>query len=1081
MPAGAFYWLGHPRAEVAGRPVRLETRKTIALLAFLSVERRPYSREYLAALLWPEYDPVRAPANLRRVLSSLQQSLGEGVLAVTRDTLAFEPGAPVSVDYNDFITRVRDLRKSFSDGEASLDDTGAEKLREALALYRGDFLQGFNLKDCPEFDRWQLIIREEAQRLADRALESLVEYDTASRRLEEALEEARRRLSLDNLNEGAHRSLMSLLAMTGKRNAALRQYESCARLLRDELGQDPEEETSTLAEDIRRRRIDAPKAGKTKESSVRPSADQGLVDGAFLIRSAPPRIRKKLVDRSRLFTLLDEGLWRPVTLVSAPAGFGKTTLVADWAARRGIPAVWLSLEEGDDSQHRFLTALASTLVVTAPPAGTEALRMLKSAQVPPVTMVTESLLKDLEREGAPSHLVLDDYHLITDKDTQELISQVVRQLPRDFHLIIVTRIDPALPLSRFRARDQLVEVRADDLRFSVSEVAVFLRDIMDLGIEAGDIETLERRTEGWAAGLQMAALSLRGRSDCSAFINDFGGSHRYIMDYLMDEVLAGQSEEIQDFLLKTSILKRFDADLCDRVTGLAGSQDILETLDRENLFLVSLDEKRTWYRYHHLFAELLRHRLRQNLSPEEVSALYHLAGKRLEETGDIEGAMDHYLNGALHGEALRVLTERHDEMIARGGLVTMMAWAAAVPPEETRRDPKACGAFGTIYAFAGRGEEAGRYFARAEELLDTMPETEETRRLRGEISAIGAFIADVTGDNKKAVELSKRANEFLPPEVHMGRALAAYVMSKECRRRGDYDGADEWCVKLIDHARAAGNIWPLAGAVYERAALRMVRGRLREAERLLADFEREPRQPGSEGPCAKITALKAEIELERGNTRRAREIVQLAVDAVMPWGLPSDMAACLLTRVRTELSSGGLAAAEEDLDRIDALVRTSQVYATMVPMIEAERVRLLLSGGRLPEALAWLEEFRRPDDWGPSLREIHGISRCRVLMAADRSGEALGLLEGLAEEAEKAGRYYRLLEILILLAAAGTGDEAAAALKRALSIAEGEGYVRVFLVEGNAVLERLKTLTKDSGSLQHHLSEHARKILSLSR
>ncbi|MBN2050368.1 MAG: hypothetical protein JW760_08005 [Spirochaetales bacterium] len=1080
MPAGAFYWLGSPRVEVEGRPVRLETRKTTALLAFLSVERRPHSREYLAALLWPEYDSVRAPANLRRVLSSLQQSLGDGWLSITRDTLAFEPAGSVSVDYSDFITRLRDLRKSFSDGEASLDDTGAVKLREALALYRGDFLQGFNLKDCPEFDRWQMIIRDEAQRLADRALEGLVEYHTAVCRWDDALEESRRRLSLDNLNEAAHRSLMFLLAKTGKRNAALKQYEICVRLLGDELGQDPEEETSVLAENIRRRRIEVPEAGRTAGGAARSPAEESLVEGSLLIRSTLPKVRSKLVDRSRLFTLLDEGSRRPVTLVSAPAGFGKTTLVADWAARRKIPVVWLSLEEGDDAPHRFLTALASALAVTASPAGTEALRMLKSAQVPPITMVTESLLKDLARKGAPSHLVLDDYHLITDTQTQELFSQVVRRLPRDFHLIIATRVDPAIALSQLRARDQLVEVRADDLRFSVSEASAFLRDIMDLGLEAGDIETLERRTEGWAAGLQMAALSLRGRSDCSAFINDFGGSHRYIMDYLMDEVLAGQPKEIHDFLLKTSILKRFNTDLCDRVTGLAGSRDILETLDRENLFLVSLDDKRAWYRYHHLFAELLRHRLRQKSSPEEISALHHLAGKRLEEAGDIEGAMDHYLTGALHGEALRVLTEQHDEMIARGGLVTMMAWAAAIPPEETRQDPKACGAFGTIYAFAGRGEEAGRYFARAEELLDKTEETEETRRLRGEISAIGAFMADVTGDNQKAVNLAKRADCLLPPDIHMGRALAAYVMSKECRRGGDYDGADQWCVKLIGHARAAGNIWPLAGAVYERAALRLVRGRLREAETLVKDFENEPREPGSEGPCAKITALRAEIELERGNPRQAREISRRAVEDVMPWGLPSDVAACLLTRLRCELSAGRLAAAEEDLERIDALVRTSQVYATMVPMIEAERVLLLLAGGKVEEAISWSQNFQCPDDWSPALKEIHTLSRCRVLIAAGRNSEALTLLAGLAEEAEKAGRYYRLLEILILLAAAGTGEEADKALKRALSIAQGEGFVRVFLLEGEAVLERLKTLTNDSGSLQPHLSEYALRIVSLS-
>lgn len=1078
MPAGALFWLGPPRVEAAGRPVRLETRKTTALLAFLSVNQRPHSRESLAALLWPEYDSVRAPANLRRVLASLQQALGEGWLTVTRDTLAFEPKEQVSVDSVEFMARMRELRDSCSGFPT--DVSGVEKLRKALALYRGDFLEGFNLKDCPQFDQWQMILREEVLRFADWALEGLVEYDTAAGRWNEALEGSRRRLSLDNLNEAAHRSLMFLLARTGKRNAALRQYENCSRLLKEELGQDPEEETSALAEDIRKRRIGVPEEEKAEDDKARPSADQSLLEAAFLIRSALPRVREKLVDRSRLFTLLDQGLRRAVTLVSAPAGFGKTTLLADWAARRGIPLVWLSLEEEDDPPHRFLTALASALAVTSPPAGIEALRMLKSAQVPSAALAADSLLRDLARPGAPTRLVLDDYHHITGRDTQELFSRFVRRMPRDFHLIISTRADPAIPLSQFRARDQLAEVRADDLRFSVPETAAFLGEVMALELAAGDIKTLERRTEGWAAGLQMAALSLRGRSDCSSFINNFSGSHRYIMDYLMDEVLAGQPKEIHSFLLKTSILKGFCADLCGRVTGSSASRDILETLDRDNLFLVCLDEKRSWYRYHHLFAELLRHRLGQNCSPQDISELHFSAGKWLEEAGDIDAAMQHYIAGKHYAEALRVMTERHDEMIPRGGLISMMAWAAAVPEGEVRRNPEACAAFGTIYAFAGRGEEAGRYFARAEQLLDAAAETEETVKLRGEISAIGAFMADITGNNARAVELAKRAEELLPADIHMGRALAAYVISKEHRRLGDYDGADAWCVKLINHARAAGNIWPLAGGVYERAALCMVRGRLRNAETLLDDFLKEPREPGAEGPCAKISALKAEIELERGNLKRAKDLIRRAEEDVLPWGLPSDTAACLLTRLRIEFLSGNLTASEENLSRIDALVRSSQVYATMMPLIEAERVRLLLSSGKIPEALAWLDSNNCPEDWGESLKEIHKISQARVLAAAGRAGEARGQLEVTAKEAERAGRYYRLLEMRVLLAAAGTGGEASDALKQALAIAEPEGYVGVFLMEGEALLKQLKAVIKDSGSLQPRLLEFARRILSFS-
>jgi LuxR family maltose regulon positive regulatory protein len=1148
MPALDLFWLGSPRVELDGRPLRLETRKVTALLALLSLERKAQSRERLAALLWPEYDSVRAPANLRRTLASLQSSLGAGWLRADRETVALEAPGRVRIDLEDLESRVREVRAHHADPRERICPSCEEKLAGAARLHAGDFLEGFNLKDCPEFDQWQTLKRDELLQAMSWAMERLAEASAEAGRWEEAIERARRWLSLDELHEPAHRTLMFLYARSGRRSAALRQYEECARQLLEELGEEPEERTRALYERIRRRKLPAPSEGgtgtRTAEGAAglrtaagspggpapapQPAARPPL-HGVPETRLHPPPIRPSRVRRERLFVLLDRGTRCPLTLISAPAGFGKTTLLAEWVQRCDMPVAWLQLEEADGDPAHFLASLAAALAHLDPTLGAEALQMLRSIQVPSLAAVVDSLLGDLGLSPGARVLVLDDFHLIGRPETQKLLGEVVQRLPADFHLFVATRVDPTLPLARLRVRAQLAEVRADDLRFLPEEAATFLRSVMGLELSEEDVGVLDRRTEGWAAGLQMAALSLQSREDRTEFIRSFGGSHRYVMDYLVGEVLEGQPPAVQEFLLCTSVLERFCAGLCDAVAERSESQALLEGLDRANLFLVPLDDERLWYRYHHLFAELLRHRLRQNRSAERVAELHFRAGRWLEDSADWEAAMRHYLEGRHIDEALRLLEERHKSILGHGGLGMLLGWAAQLPAAAVRRNAAACVTVGTIHAWAGRRGEAESLFAQADALLsaegsgaegsgaegappesggavDRVPPdpgaggalsegpaperapSERAEALAGRAAVMRAFVADVAGETDRAVELARRADRALRPDEGMLRSLIPYILGKAHRFQGDLRQAEAFSNEHIRIARAANNTWSYSGAVHEMIWVHRLQGRLREADRVLAEFEALPREAGTSGPVAKLIAHRGELERERGRLEAAARSIGIALEHVERWRLPSDMYFCYLSRCRLKLSAGRPAAATEDVERADELRRTSSVYASMFPLLEAERVRVLLAGERLTEALAWLDGYRFPADGSPVNREVVLIARARVLLAAGQVEEARTLLDRLAAEAAAGARNGRLLEIRVLQARAAISDQAAAAdgpgpeaarelLRQALALAEPEGYARVFLDEGEPVVRLLRECADPGQNLPPPLAAYARRLL----
>src|SRR5215203_37628 len=404
-------------------------------------------------------------------------------------------------------------------------------------------------------------------------------------------------------------------------------------------------------------------------------------DPLLLTKLTVPSVRRSLVPRMRLSERLDTGLERKLTLLSAPAGFGKTTLLSSWIrvlSGDGRPVSWLSVDSGDNDPARFWRYLVTATDQLQPGSGTTALALLGSPQPPPIEAVLTTVLNELGTMPAEAVLVLDDYHLIESQTIHEALTFLIDHLPPRMHLVIATRMDPPLPLPRLRARGEMTELRAADLRFTPEEAATFLNQVMGLELSAEDTAELEERTEGWIAGLQMAALAMRGQTDISGFIAAFAGSNRYVLDYLAEEVLARQPEGLQTFLLETSVLDRMSAPLCNAVTERADGQTALERLEHANLFVIPLDDERHWYRYHHLFVDVLRQRLRQE-HPDLVSVLHRRACGWFERRGLVGEAINHALAAQDWERAVRLIESEGITVVLGRQVQTMLGWIDRVP------------------------------------------------------------------------------------------------------------------------------------------------------------------------------------------------------------------------------------------------------------------------------------------------------------------------------------------------------------------------------------------------------------------
>jgi LuxR family transcriptional regulator, maltose regulon positive regulatory protein len=1062
-------WLGHPGISRDGDPVRLETRKTTAILAYVSLSGRPASRERLASVFWPDFDRERAPANLRRSLASIHASLPGDWLVSERETVSIRAEAGVWVDVRRLAVILSEVR-----GHGHNADTACAKclagLEEAARLFQGEFLEGFTLPSCPEFDDWQTAQREALRADLQWTLERLARAHSALAAWEPALAAARRWLALDRLHEPAQALVVRLLGLSGQRSAAIRQYEEYAKRLKDELGQEPDEPTRALYNSILSRqeglnvteyrdRPDAP-AREPEEPRRRNAPPAGAFLGLLRTRLTIPQVRNGLVHRRRLGGLIEQGVSRGLLLVSAPAGFGKSTMLSEWALHAGMPVAWFSVDAGDNDLPQFLSYLAAACAGAVEGVGQDAAQLLRAMPPAPAEVIVTSLINDIEAAGRELALVLDDYQFIRAQEIHAAVRFLVEHRPQSLRVIVATREDPPLPLARLRSQAGLGEIRAKNLRFTVPEARQFLTRAMSLSLSAAQVHALEYRTEGWIAGLQMAALSLQGREDVDDFLESFGGTHRYVLDYLAEEVFSRQSAERQRFLLETSILGRMSAGLCEAVTGQPGTQETLEQLDRANLFLVPLDDQRGWYRYHHLFADLLRHRLARERAAEVIRGLHLRAGAWFECCGEVSDAIHEYLAAGAHARAAETIERSYRDILTRGGLVQLLRWCGEIPRKVSESTPGFCVAAGWSLGWAGRGKEAEEYLDLAEKqpLLDDA--------LRGTIAISRAFIADLAGDTVRPVQLAFVAAELLPPTDFLARAIIPYIIGRSLRYQGDLANAEKSYSDYLRGARAARNIWSISGAVYEMVQVYRLQGRLRDALGLIGEFEKEADlcHACGTGPVAKTHAVKGELLREAGRLDEARTIVEEAVRQVDAWGLPSDVYVSHMYLARVLRSCGMAERARDELEKMHDLPQRALVYSSLYPAFEADRVRTLLALGDSASARALVTGpgFGKADT--PVNREIEQVSAARVRIATDASREdrelTASLLERLTRQARSGCRTGPLMEILVLQAEAAflraAEEDAVRALEEALRLGLPEGYCRIFVEAGQPAVDLLR-------------------------
>jgi LuxR family transcriptional regulator, maltose regulon positive regulatory protein len=773
-----------------------------------------------------------------------------------------------------------------------------------------------------------------------------------------------------------------------------------------------------------------------------------------------PRTRPNLVARPRLREALDRGEGCRLTLVSAPAGFGKTTLLGEWSkdlTRDGRSVAWLSLDGSDNDLARFLSYLVGALREVDERIGESVLAALDAPQPPPVEVVG-ALVNELVEARHEAAVVLDDYHVIGSEPVHEATSFLIERLPENVRLVISGRTDPPLPLPRLRARDQVTEIRAADLRFTAAEATAFLNDVMGLELSASDVAALGEVTEGWIAALQLAALSMRHREDVSGFVRAFSGSNRHVLDFLSEEVLERQPAVVRKFLLETSVLERMSAPLCDALTDREDGQEMLERLERENLFVVALDDERGWYRYHHLFRDFLRGRLGDE-DPRRVGELHLRASGWHEENGLISEAIAHALSasGSETGceRAARLIEGELKHAWGSGESSVALGWLKALPEEARRRRPRLILEHAFALSLTGRPAEAEPLLEEAERLAETVPD--DRRYLLGFASAIRCMCARLHGDASKAVELGRQALSLLPDEELPHRNFASLVLGDSLRITGDLEGASEAFLEAVEIGRSIGHTYGTLTGMVWHARVQAERGRLRAAEGELRQALRFVRERGVELlPAAGLAHVGMGILLyERDDLDGAERELMRGVELAERTREISNLVRGYVTLSRVKRARGdeegalGLARAAERAAR-DAGA-SPEISITVSWM-----VRLRLALGDLAGAVALERESAQDaDPSSDAVRVMDRLTSARLLLARGQHSAALDLLEALRVPTEATGRTDRAIEMLTLQALAlwaeNKKERAVSILTRALALAEPEGYVRTFVDEGPAM------------------------------
>jgi ATP/maltotriose-dependent transcriptional regulator MalT len=793
-----------------------------------------------------------------------------------------------------------------------------------------------------------------------------------------------------------------------------------------------------------------------------------------------PRPSARLVHRSPLYERLAQGMSGALTLISAPAGFGKTTLLSDYLTRSATRVAWLSLEAEDNDLVRFLSYVITALQTLDQEIGSTSLALLQSS--PPITVepIIALLANDLVGVKLPDFaLVLDDYHVIEDPAIHRALTFLLEHLPAQIHLVIAARADPPLPLARLRARGQLCEVRAADLRFATEEADAYLHGVMRLDLTPHEVAILQERTEGWIAGIQLAALSLQGRTDVSAFLSAFSGSHRFVLDYLSEEVFSQQPATVQSFLLHTCILDRMDGSLANAVTERSDGQVMLERLEHANLFVVSLDDKRRWYRYHQLFAEVLRNLLKQT-QPELIPELHRRASRWYERHGFLDEATQHALASSDYSVAARLIEQvARQALRSQGRFTTLLRRMEALPRVWLDTHPQLALLYAWIVVSSGvrPWSDLEPWLQGAHESFP--PHHPQATEFTGEVSAIRTMAAAAAEEHRRTIESSGQSFALLPVD-HWARGLMLLYRGSAFLSLQQVDEAIATLEQAVAFSEADVSRQHVLVAKSLLASAYVSSGQLHKALHLYQEvLQQEPKQ---QIPLRSLLMAHGGLgnlfrEWNDFSSARLQLEAGLELDRYVGGSLAM-IWAVYLPLARTYLAQGKQEEAEAALSRI-AEVAHEGSSAHSIALISAWRARFHLAVGDVDAAARWANDQGLSIEALPAdladlpYLEMTSMTLARLSIAQGQARVALPLLKHLLYIAEKTQRTTSVLELLLLhsLAYEAIGQRAQALvfLQQAIERAEPEGYVRLFLDEGAPLLTLLMDLRETSPRQQAYL------------
>jgi LuxR family maltose regulon positive regulatory protein len=782
-----------------------------------------------------------------------------------------------------------------------------------------------------------------------------------------------------------------------------------------------------------------------------------MIDHLLETKFHKPIWRSNGVMRPRLLDQLQVGLTeqRKLTLISAPAGYGKTTLITSWlhSLSGSTRSIWLSLEKSDNDPARFLAYWAAAWSRVSDFGLENIQELLDAPQLPPFQNILDEIINPLVQLKEPAILVLDDYHIITNPLIHEMLEYFLEHQPHQAHLVITTRSDPPLPLARLRARGHMTEIRASDLRFTEKEASYFFNQSMQLVLEKEDIHSLEMRTEGWAVGMQLAAVALKNLPDPQKFVESFRGSHRYVLDYLAEEVIHQQRDDVRKFLIQTSVLERFNAESCEALTGFSDSQSLLSELEQANLFLIPLDDERVWYRYHHLFADFLH----TELSKTEVEDLYKKAALWHEQNDLLSEAVG-YAIASSDLELLADILERglkQDAAWSGGNLTLYASWLDALPAQAFQSRPALSLNASHILYLLGRFDLAEKQIDQAEQTLQALPSSPEKEQMSALASLYRGAIASVRGDTGQAIEKITFAQERLPQENHLQHARGFFSLGLAYELSGQTELAVQNYLKSSEEAQVAGVLYLAVHALGAAAQVQISQGQLSLAERAcrqaiqIAEGKQFP-------PLGLAESILGNIALERNDLAAAEQFLQSGIALSRRGGLMDDVILGLSHLARLHAYQERISNAFDVAQEVNAIIQGFGVER-MSMLVAAYTANLQLLTGQESAAAQWAAEYQTIRD-GQS-HEIAELTLVRVLLKRGDRENIPSILDPLIKREQAQGRVRTVIESMILMSLFHHAEKdvptAVDWLSQALGLAAPEGFIRIFLDDGKALLDLL--------------------------